>query len=322
MKKIKLYIWILIILGILFFIGKGFWDNQFTAVSPDKTEKKVTITKGDSFNQIVDKLKEENLIRSTWAFKLKAKQSGLSNQIKPGTFKISPSQSMDQILKTITSSDSEDAWITLIEGWRIEEIAGKLNEVLKVDKKEFLNASKEGYMFPDTYLFPKEFTATQIAQTLRNTFDQKFTDGLKSKIKAQGLTESQGVILASIVEREARSDNVRKMVASILLKRLKIGMGLNADATIQYALGYQPSEKSWWKKELSLDDLKINSAYNTYIHSGLPPAPICNPSVSSLNAVANADSATSYLYYFHDLKGNSYYAKTLDEHNANIANHQ
>lgn len=111
------------------------------------------------------------------------------------------------------------------------------------------------------------------------------------------------------------------MVASILLKRLKIDMGLNADATIQYALGYQPEEKSWWKRHLTAADLKIDSPYNTYLYKGLPPTPICNPSLSSLTAVANADPKTPYLYYYHDSEGNSYYAKSLDEHNANVTNH-
>ena len=98
-------------------------------------------------------------------------------------------------------------------------------------------------------------------------------------------------------------------------------MGINADATIQYALGYQKDEKSWWKRNLTHDDLKVISVYNTYIHQGLPAAPICNPSLSSLQAVADADPTTPYLYYYHDLKGNSYYGKTLEEHNQNVANY-
>ena len=98
-------------------------------------------------------------------------------------------------------------------------------------------------------------------------------------------------------------------------------MGLNADATIQYILGYQPNEKSWWKRHLTRDDLKVPSPYNTYLYVGLPPTPICNPSLSSLTAVASADPSTPYLYYYHDSKGISHYGKTLDEHNQNVANY-
>lgn len=176
-------------------------------------------------------------------------------------------------------------------------------------------------MFPDTYLFPKEATVEYIVDTLRKTFDTRFASDLRAKIRAQGLTEEQGVILASIVEREARSDQARQMVASILLKRFKIGMALNADATVQYALGFQKTDKSWWKRHLTYDDLKVDSAYNTYTHAGLPPAPIANPGLSSLKAVADADPETPYLYYYHDSKGVSHYAKTLEEHNENVASY-
>lgn len=324
MKKIKRFIWLIVVILILFFMGKLLWENQFYGVSSDKTQKVFVVNKGESFNQVADKLKEQNLIKSTWAFKLRAKQPKYVDKLEPGTFKISESLSVDQILKVITSSPL-DTWVTLLEGWRVEEMAQKLSSELGVDSSDFLKYAEEGYMFPDTYLFPKGYSGAQIAERLKDTFDEKFTAELKAKIKAQGLTEEQGVILASIVEREARSGEVRKMVASILLKRFKIGMGLNADATIQYALVPKGTENApvdgWWKKRILYEDLKIDSPYNTYIHSGFPPAPICNPSLSSLNAVAGATS-TPYLYYFHDTEGNSYYAKTLEEHNQNIENHR
>lgn len=210
--------------------------------------------------------------------------------------------------------------VTLIEGWRVEEMAAKLNKDLGIKNEDFLKIAKEGYMFPDTYFFDEDASASAVAQKLRATFDLKYDDALQAKIKKVGLTPQQGVILASIVEREARSDEVRTMVASILLKRFKINMGLNVDASIQYILGYQPSEKSWWKRHLTHEDLRTPSPYNTYIHAGLPPTPICNPSLSSLEAVSNANSKTPYLYYYHDSKGVSHYGKTLDEHNQNVAN--
>lgn len=211
--------------------------------------------------------------------------------------------------------------ITLLEGWRVEEMAEKLNKELGTKNEDFLKVAKEGYMFPDTYFFEDVASASAVAKKMRATFDLKYDSDLQAKIKKLGLTPAEGVILASIVEREARTDEPRRMVASILLKRLNIDMGLNVDSTVQYALGYQASEKSWWKKSLTKNDLKINSPYNTYIHAGLPPTPICNPSLSSLEAVANADPKTPYLYYSHDLQGVSHYAKTLEEHNQNVANY-
>lgn len=324
MKKLKQFIWLVIILLFLFFMVRGWWEGQFSAASSDKTEKVIVVKKGESFSEIADKLKTDNLIKSAWAFKLKARYSQYANKLQPGTFKVSPSYDVEQILKILTSNPL-DIWVTLLEGWRVEEMAEELNSKLEIRNSDFLAVAREGYMFPDTYLFSKDYSAKQIVQRLESTFDAKFNDDLKAKFKKQGLSKKEGVILASLVEREARSDKVRKMVASILLKRLRIGMGLNVDATIQYALVLKGSENppagGWWKRNLTHEDLQIDSPFNTYIHAGLPPTPICNPSLSSLNAVADATS-TEYLYYFHDLAGNSYYAKTLEEHNANVAAHR
>ena len=316
MRKLILPI---IIIALIFFLVNGWWSSQLSPVSKDTDTKVFVVAKGEGFSKVSDDLKKEKLIKSSLVFSLYGKQSGLVGKIQAGTFRLSPSMSSQQILKVLTDNPL-DTWVILIEGWRVEEMADKLNKDLGLEKKEFLKVAKEGYMFPDTYLFPKDYSASQIAKRLKDTFDQKYSLDLRNKIKSKGLSENEGVVLASIVEREGRSDGVRKMVASILLKRLKIGMGLNADATIQYALGYQIDEKSWWKRHLSKDDLAINSPYNSYIHSGLPPTPICNPSLSSLQAVADADTSTPYLYYYHDSKGNSYYAQTLEEHNLNVAN--
>lgn len=317
MKKL---LTLIIILLVTFFLAKGWWDSQFMPVSADKSLKVFVITKGAGVSETAKKLKGENLIKSEFAFKVYVKQNNLGSKLQAGSYKLSPSMSVAEVVKTLQSG-SEDVWVTLIEGWRVEEMAQKLNGELKIDNGKFLQLAKEGYMFPDTYLFPKEATVEYIVDTLKKTFDARFTPELRSKIRSQGLTEAQGVILASIVEREARSAEVRRMVASILLKRFKISMALNADATVQYALGFQKGENNWWKRSLNLDDLKIESPYNTYLHAGLPPSPISNPGLSSLTAVANADPDTPYLYYYHDSKGNSYYAKTLEEHNRNVVDH-
>lgn len=318
----KKAIWGIVFIFLVTFFIRLYWNSQISAVSNKEETKIFVVEQGEGFSNIAEKLKKEKLIKSPWAFRILAKQKNLGDQVQPGTFRLSPTQSSEGILKSLTQRPL-DTWVTLLEGWRIEEMAEKLSEQGTVDREQFIKQAKkyEGYLFPDTYLFPKDYSVDQVIQKLKDTFDQRYSQDLKTKIRKLGLTDNQGVILASIVEREARSQEVRRMVASILLKRFKIGMGLNADATIQYALGYQKDEKSWWKRHLSRDDLKINSSYNTYIHSGLPPAPIANPSLSSLQAVADADPTTEYVYYYHDLKGNSYYSKTLEEHNQNVANH-
>lgn len=318
MKKAKLFIFLIVFLVLIIVGGKYYWSSQLAAVNPENTNyQSFVIREGESVQKIAGNLQDQGLIKSPRAFRLYVKNSGQTDKIQAGDFKLSPSMGAEEILKQLTSG-VVDKWVTLLEGWRAEEMAEKLNKELGTANQEFIKKAKEGYMFPDTYLFNPEANISDIVSRLENNFDKKYDEDLKAKIKKQGLTPEEGVILASIVEREARSDEARRMVASILLKRLDIGMGLNADATIQYALGYQSSEKSWWKKHLSKEDLKVDSLYNTYLYKGLPPTPISNPSLSSLQAVANA-SDTPYLYYYHDSKGVSHYSKTLEEHNSNVA---
>lgn len=324
MKKNKL-IFIVIILAALFVAGKIYWTSSLAAPNSKDTAIKIfVIQKGDGVSQIAVNLQEAKLIKNARIFSLMAQNSPLLNKIQAGDFKLSSSMSAEDILKSLALG-SVDKWVTLLEGWRVEEVAIILNQELGIKQLDFIKAAEEGYMFPDTYLFNPEATPETIVSIMENNFATKYDEALQSKIKKLGLSPKGGVILASIVEREARSDGARQMVASILLKRLNIDMGINADATIQYALvpigTTVPPTSGWWKKDLTYDDLKINSLYNTYIHAGLPPAPICNPSLSALEAVANADPSTPYLYYYHDSKGVSHYGKTLEEHNQNVANY-
>lgn len=310
----------LIIIFLLVLVAlRGWWGSQLAPVSTENKEKTIIIVKGSNVDDIAKQLKNKNLIRSESAFKLLIKQKGSGDKLQAGTFKLSPSMSSEDILKTLVGGVVE-TWVTLIEGWRVEEMAESLSSKFKVKSEKLLSLMKEGYVFPDTYLFPNDVTEDQIAKIMRDNFEKRFSDDLRLKIKAKGFSETEGVILASLVEREGRSDKVRQEIASILLKRLNLGMKLDVDATIQYALGYQEGEKSWWKRHITKEDKEIKSVFNTYTNSGLPPAPICNPGLASLKAVANADPNTPYLYYYHDSKGNSHYAKTLDEHNANVAN--
>ncbi len=314
--------YLLVIFLVVIFGGlKWYYGFLLSPVnSADKGTKLFMIRPGEATVEIAKDLEKEGLVRSANAFTVLVKRSGNTGSIQAGNFKLSPSMSAGEILQNLRSG-MIDKKVTLLEGWRVEEMGEKLGAELGIKSTEFVQDAKEGYMFPDTYQFDPKATPPEIAQIMRDNFDKRYDAALQKKVKAQGLTPAQGVILASIVEREARSDEVRRMVASILLKRYKIGMALNADATIQYVLGYQSSEGSWWKRNLTAADLKVDSPYNTYLNAGLPPAPICNPSLSSLEAVANADPSTPYLYYYHDSKGRSYYAKTLEEHNQNVANH-
>lgn len=318
--RFLILLFILIIAGGAF--AKFYWDGQFSPVDPTGTSKAFVIQKGESVGSIIERLKGEGLVKSDLALKFALRQSGKSDQIIPGDYKLSPAMSTNEIVNNLLSGPI-DRWVTLLEGWRNEEIANKLNKELGIKNEDFLKYAQEGYMFPDTYLFNVDATGETIASTMKNTFKQRFTQDLQQKISAKGITPDQGVILASIVEREARSDEVRTNVASILLKRYRMGMALNADATVQYAKDTAALKngtlKSFWTPVTQADYQAVVSPYNTYLHAGFPPTPIANPSLSSLKAVANANPATPYIYYYHDSQGNTYYSKTLEEHNENVA---
>lgn len=276
--------------------------------------KVIVIKEGASLSQISKELKKERLVRSETAFKIHVTLSGLSKKLQAGSFSLSPASSAAQISQSLTVG-ALDTWVTIPEGLRVEEIAKRLNEKLGIPEKEFVSSAQEGYMFPDTYLLPKKTTSQEVVKIMRVNFERRFSS-LRSKISPK-LTEKQLVILASLVEREVKFSEDRPKVAGILIRRLNLGMPLEVDATVQYALGYSQEEKTWWRKNLTQKDLKNSSPYNTREFAGLPPAPIANPGLSSLEAVISPVQA-DYLYYLSDEKGKIYYAKTLDEHIQNI----
>lgn len=315
----------LMFLGILIFAVFFIINYLKSPIDNNAQIEGFVVQKGEGINSVGDKLEKMGFIRSALVFKLLAKNSTSSASVEAGTFKISKSMTLDEILKKLTTEKSSDQWVTLIEGLRVEEMAIELSDELGVSAEEFIGLSKEGYMFPDTYLFNKEATIKDIISRIKDNFETKYTTELKSKIRKQGLTDEEGVILASLVEREGRSEKVREEVAGIMLKRLNLGMKLDIDATVQYAKDTQSYKANggkldkFWKPIIRADYLSVISPFNTYLNNGLPPAPICNPSLISLKAVANANPNTPYLYYYHDSEGNSHYAKTIEEHNENVS---
>ena len=314
MKKVLIFIFIVtFLLG-----GLSLWFKTGTSAvnSQDRSQKIFVIYKGQGIREIAGSLKKEGLIKDQVVFFLLVKKLGLDSKIQAGDFRLSPSMTAMEIAENLTHG-TLDIWITIPEGKRAEEVAEILSKNIPSYQDTWREAliQHEGYLFPDTYLIPKDADIDLIVTLMKNNFAKKYE--AIAPAKKTNLTKEEIVILASMIEREAKLDQDRPLVASVLLNRKNIGMKLDIDATIQYALGYQEIEKTWWKKALTIQDIKLNSPYNTYLTSALPPTPISNPGLEALNAVVNP-AETQYFYYISDSSGRNHYAKTIEEHNTNI----
>lgn len=316
MKKLLIF---LIFIGILLFISFIFYQEGLLAVNTKNASTDIfVIQKGESVNDIISNLYNEGLIRNKISFLILVKQLGIENNIQAGDFRLSPSMSAKEIAKTLTKG-TLDKWVTIIEGLRAEQVAQVMSRELGIPEAAFLAEAKEGYLFPDTYLIPRDASASAVLEILERNFNNKFNESLRAQAIKNGLSQQEVITLASMVEREAKTPEAMQTVASIMLKRLKLGIALRVDATVQYALGYQPGTKSWWKSDLTAQDLQTDSAYNTYKRPGLPPAPISNPGLAAITAVINSNPNTPYLYYISSKDGSSmHYARTLEEHEENI----
>lgn len=333
MKKVSFLI-LAVFVALAIFVAAGFvwYKSSLSAPSDSEEAKRVVIVKGASAKSISNSLKESGVIKSASAFELYLKLNNLSTSVPSGQFDIPQNLSASDVLSVLKKGPTQ-IWVTVPEGLRREEVVGKVVEALALSgdeakdfEEEFIEASSqmEGYLFPDTYLFPPDVAASFVVKTMRNTFDLKFPESQRAKLQNLNLSLDEAVTLASLIERETLTKEERPVVAGILLNRLEIDMPLQIDATVQYAVASQCQLSSavrdcvWWPKNLTRDQIQnTNSPYNTYQNAGIPPAPISSPGLESLLAVANPQS-TDYFYYIH-ADGQIYYAKDLTGHNANIA---
>lgn len=312
--------------------GFAWWVNATSPAGSDTTLRSFVIPKGLGATGIADKLAAEGLINNTVAFKIYTRVNNLAGKIPAGEYRVAPSMNLTQLITALTSGPYE-IWVTVPEGLRREQVAikfatefGKNPAEAQQFIDEFLavTPADEGRLFPDTYLVPPSASASAVAALLRSTFAKKMTDEIQVGIENQGLSVAQGITLASLIERETLNSSERPMVAGILLNRLNAGWPLQVDATIQYILATRACQsdilgcETWWPKDITKADLAIVSPYNTYKVAALPPAPIANPSLTSLEAVAFPIN-NNYWFYLHDASGAIHYGSTLEEHNANIA---
>ena len=293
------------------------WVNQeLRPVSSEAKEKIFVIKKDESVSSFSRRLHEEKLVRNTFIFRVYLKLSGLDEKIQAGSFKLSGNKSVEELAQLLTTG-RVDKWITFVEGLRKEEVVEILSKDFEINKARFLDKATEGELFPDTYLVPVNADGEKVISIFKANFNEKFDEELQEKAKAAGLTKKETLNLASIVERESKSEKERPVIAGILMKRWKEGMNLGADATTQYALGYSSEEKTWWRKNLTDQDLSVDSLYNTRKNIGLPPGPICSPGLASIEAVLSPTDS-QYYFYLHDKDGGVHYSKTFEEHQQKI----
>ena len=279
-----------------------------------------SISPGESLDSIISELAKAQLIQHEGAFRAYLIYTGIDRRIQPGAYYLTYQLSEMDIAQALGNQPTTGTTLSILAGWRMEEISERLPGLgFEVSPDIFIQTvlvnGREGYLFPGIYPADREISAESLVDLFYQRFLSEITPELESGLNNQGLTLHEGVILASIVEREAIIEEEMSLIASVFLNRLADGMNLAADPTIQYALGFNREQGTWWTNPLSLDDLNLPSSYNTYTNPGLPPGPICNPGLSAMQAVA-FPAQTSYLYFRADCDGSGkhLFAETFQEH--------
>ena len=351
MRKTVL-VFLLLVIAIFVSGGLYFYTQVFLGVCRKNCSLQVfVVPQGTSLNEVLEKLEKEKIIKNAFLAKIYLKLSNFSGQIQAGDFKLNPQNNLPKIMVTMQKG-TLDFWVTIPEGWRAEQVYERIQKERNIvianpsvasgeavfpetegnkiatsapavpprnDKGLEIYKQNEGYLFPDTYLIPKNASDEDVTSIMKNNFNVKIEiekPAPTTKIKINNGDEiilHDLIILASLVEREAKNDSERQEIANIIYKRLKADWPLQVDATVQYAIG---KSGAWWPKVL-LDDLKIESVFNTYLHKGLPPSPICNPGLKAISAVINV-SQTENWFYTTGTDGVTRFTKTLDEHNQNV----
>ena len=293
----------------------------------------LTVVEGDTASVVIQRLSQAGILEQPNVLRFYLRYRGLDRGIDAGHYNIRGEMTIREIAEALQLSQPVQNTITIPEGWRREQIAQLLSNLnLEFGEIEFLaetmippqnfihtyeipaSSTLEGFLFPDTYLIEPDSNAQDIVFMMLGNFEKRLDPEIHQGFTNQGLTIFEGVILASIVEREAVLPSERTRIAAVFHNRLNLGMPLEADPTVQFALGTQ-ADGNWWKTALTYDDLEIDSPYNTYRYAGLPIGPIANPGLDSLRAVAFPDQTTElYFRTLCDGSGGHAFAVTFEEH--------
>jgi UPF0755 protein len=306
-------------------------------VDPAGSPRPFRVELGEPTASVIQRLYNEGFIASAEAFRTYLLYSGLDTSVQAGDYRLSQAMNAIQIAHELQDATPEHVTFRVLAGWRLEEIAAALpTSGLDISSEEFLASAHiprtgyifsdslphqgtlEGFFFPGTYEMTRTLTLEGFIRVTLDNFQAYMTPDLIGGFSNQGLDIYSAVTLASIVEREAVVDAEMPMIAGVFYNRLAAGMKLDSDPTVQYALGFNQTQSTWWTNPLSLVDLDIDSPFNTYKYPGLPPRPIASPGATALKAVAFPESSP-YLYFRAacDGSGRHVFAKTFEEHVAN-----
>lgn len=333
-KHILIYflIIVLVITGISLFSLKKYVDNQLQPIVTENIkEVQINIPKGASSSEIAKILMDNNLIKNELIFRILTKYEKMDGKFKAGKYILNNGMTPEEIMEKLVAGGiaKDSITFTVPEGFELEQIAERLEEMNIANKDTFLELtskasnfsteyefligvpeelSLEGYLYPDTYQVYIDASEKDIIRKMLNRFDNLYTDEIKAKAKELNLDLNQVITLASIIEREGRADEEREIISAVFHNRLKSGMMLQSCATVQYILGER-------KPVLSNEDISIESPYNTYINQGLPPGPIASPGIKSIEAAVNPANV-NYMYFVfnEDETGTHTFSVTYDEH--------
>jgi UPF0755 protein len=296
------------------------------------TEQFVTIPPGSGTRTIGQRLIQAGVVRDSVTFRAALWRTGRSRSLQAGEFRFDRAMAPVEVIEKVARGDVYNRRITFPEGLSIQEMARIYEQQGFGKAAAFVEAARdvsavrdidpaatdlEGYLFPETYSLPRDTTAAKLCAMMVARFRQLFTPEMQQAVQALDLTTRQAVTLASLVEKETALPSERPMVAAVYLNRLKIGMGMQADPTVIYAL----QRAGRYNGNLRRDDLQFDSPYNTYRYSGLPPGPIASPGLASLQATV-APAKVDYLYFVSRNDGSHVFARTLAEHNENVRQFQ
>ena len=291
------------------------------AGEPHGAPVRVIVPRGASFGQAADSLATNGIIGSQKLFTLYGRIVGGDRKVKPGTYLLKHGTPWNDIISALNGGHGLVNTVTIPEGWSIAQITPALAKTLKVPadsvtaavrdtamlaRLDIPNPTLEGYLFPDTYAFPVGTTARQAVREMVYAFERRWRPAWDSAALSMNINRNDLVTMASIVEKEARLPEERPVIAAVYYNRLRRGMLLQADPTVQYALGHHVGRVLY-------KDLEIKSPYNTYVNKGLPPGPIASPGVASLVAAANPANV-QYLYFVATPDGHHEFRMTLEQH--------